>query len=120
MSEVDALLDAADAVLDDPTRASAAWLRAAGLLYRGALEDALTSYWKHHERGVATTNRRVQLLCLTGYLDAPDDARQVAHVWAALSEVTHHRTALGPHRSDVVRLGEQARRLVAMLENACR
>jgi hypothetical protein len=104
-------LDAADAILADPDRTSPRWLRAAGVLYRSALEEWLAAFWRERARGVATANFRTQLACLTVYTDE-DRARTVANVWGQLSDMAHHRSDLGPERLALVRAGEAVRALV--------
>ncbi len=111
-ADVLAWMDAADAILADPTRTAPLWLRAAGLLYRSALEEVVEQYWKRRAPGVQVAPFRSQLTCLSVYAD-PELARTVGNVWGQLSDMAHHRSDLGPERQALVRAGEVVRMLVS-------
>jgi hypothetical protein len=86
------LLREAHVVLEqtDPST-SGLWPRAAALLGRQALEDALAWVWLVHAAGVEACSMRAQLLCLPAYLDDPDLAEEAAHVYGRLSWACHHQ-----------------------------
>ncbi len=80
----------------DPATAGL-WPRAAALLARQALENALDDFWR--EKGIAldACPTRVQLVCLREYMDE-DGAGRVQHAWAALSRACHqHPYELAPN-----------------------
>jgi hypothetical protein len=86
------LLDAARQIQERPAAATAGvWPRATAFLARQALETALADLWDATPatQGLSRCTWRSQLVCLPTYLDART-ARQIAYVWAALSEACHH------------------------------
>lgn len=66
------------------------WPRAAALLTRQALEQALDQYWQAKGLRVDECSTTAQLLCLTEYLNDADIALEAHHVWSALSRACHH------------------------------
>lgn len=103
------LLDQAHGLLDDPARGTvSAWSRAAALLARQALEEALRRFWRVQAPGVEWTSMRAQLACLRLYLPSADVAAEVAFAWYALSRATHHH----PYELDPTR--EELESLLAM------
>lgn len=90
LSEARKLLSAArvavtnpDAGLDD------AWPRAAALLTRQALEEAIAARLVDRIPEVDGLSMRVKLACL-GELADPADAHEAAWLWARLSTACHH------------------------------
>src|SRR5947209_3135731 len=68
---------------------SGRWPRAAALLARQALEQALDEYWESRQAGVVRCrSTRPKLVCLPTYLN-DDIAFRAAHAWVALSGVCH-------------------------------
>jgi hypothetical protein len=98
------LLAAAREIEERPAAATAGvWPRAAALLARQALEAALRELWEADSAttGLAKCTGRSQLTCLPTYLDART-ARQIAYVWAALSEACHyHAYELAPTAAEL-------------------
>jgi hypothetical protein len=98
------LLAAARDIQERPDAATAGlWPRAAALLARQGLETALDELWESDSAttGISGCTRRSQLACLPTYLDA-GTARQIAYVWAALSEACHyHAYELAPTAAEL-------------------
>jgi hypothetical protein len=66
------------------------WARAAAVLGRQALEQALDDYWTVRAGGVEQVqSMRAKLLCLPTYMSETDEARNVYHAWAELSRGCH-------------------------------
>jgi hypothetical protein len=66
------------------------WPRAAALLARQALEQALDDYWRTKGMHLQDCGTRPQLICLAEYLGDAALAGRAHHTWAALSEACHH------------------------------
>jgi hypothetical protein len=98
------LLAAARDIQERPAAATAGvWPRAAALLARQALETALDELWEADSRTLGLTRcaSRSQLACLPTYVDV-GLARQIAYVWAALSEACHyHAYELAPTAAEL-------------------
>jgi len=96
------------------------WPRAAALLGRQALEDAISWVWLVHEPGVETCSMRAQLLCLGEYLGDEELAEEAAHVHARLSWACHHHSyELAPTAMELRSwLAETDRLVTASLELA--
>lgn len=110
----DDLLTEAQRMLNEASTATVAlWPRAAALLARQALEEALRRYWAEHAPGVERLNMRAQLMCLRAYLPSAELARDVTFTWHALSRATHHHPyELDPTRDELSSLLTTARCLV--------
>lgn len=77
------------------------WSLACVYLLRAALEAELDALWARTLPEVAAACRRAQLLVLPQLVDAAL-ASDVAEIWGALSEATHHRAyALPPSSAEV-------------------
>ena len=116
----DELLTEARRLVDHPDAATAGvWPRAAALLARQALEQAMTGLWagRPEADGLATSSMRSQLLCLAAYLD-PDVATRAAYLSAALSRACHyHSYELAPIATELVRWLDETADLVALLRS---
>src|SRR6185503_7792901 len=66
------------------------WPRAAALLGRQALEQAIDDFWHARKMPLESCPTRQQLICLREYLGDPDLAGRVHHAWQALSRASHH------------------------------
>jgi hypothetical protein len=97
------LVGAARDLLIVPDAATAGmWPRAAALLGRQALEQALHRLWALRAPGLEETSARCQLLCLQSLLGDPDLAGRVAHAWWALSRASHyHAYELPPTHAEL-------------------
>ncbi|MFJ1595481.1 hypothetical protein [Streptomyces sp. NPDC088261] len=89
----DALVTAADRLLSPAagvtyTIAPGLRARAAAMLLRMALEQALDDIWRSITPRM-TYSARSRMLCLEWYV-TPSVARQCYAVWSALSEACHH------------------------------
>ena len=114
------LLTAARQIQERPAAATAGlWPRAAALLARQALETALAELWEATPatHGLSRCTGRSQLACLPTYLDAPT-ARQIAYVWAALSEACHyHAYELAPTATELTGWIQDVDRLLTCIGN---
>ncbi len=94
-------------VLDRPdARTAGLWPRAAALLARQALEQALDDFWRRKGVSLDGCPTRPQLICLREYLhhDAAGLAGPVNHAWNALSQACHHHPyELAPSLTDLNR-----------------
>jgi hypothetical protein len=85
------LLEAARAMICQPRpETSGLWPRAAALLARQALEEALDDFWSRQAPGIERASTTCQLLCLPAYLPDRQLAGQAAHAWVALTHACHH------------------------------
>jgi hypothetical protein len=78
------LLDRTDA------KTAGLWPRAAALLARQALEQALDERWRRMALALEQVSTHCQLICLQEYLDDEPLAASVRHAWSELSEACHH------------------------------
>ena len=86
------LLTAAEHLLDRPdAKTVGAWPRAAALLARQALEQALDAYWKLQgtRRSTSCPPAPSSSACRSTWLTSPSASR-VSHAWGALSDACHH------------------------------
>jgi hypothetical protein len=78
------LLDSAEA------KTAGLWPRAAAVLARQALEQALDEHWQKKGLPLERLPTHAQLICLPEYLDDRRLAASVRHAWNVLSEACHH------------------------------
>jgi len=114
--EGDPLLDAAQRMLEEPSRGTvSAWPRAVALLARQRLEAALGELWRARLPGAEQLTMRAQLACARSQL-GPELAGELAYTWHALSRATHHHHyELDPTREELATLLSAVRRLVGQL-----
>jgi hypothetical protein len=109
------LLAAARRLVEHPDAGTAGvWPRAAALLARQALEQAMAGLWAGQPEADGLSDRamRSQLLCLTAYVDE-DVATRATYLWAALSRACHyHPYELAPTASELTRWLHEASELV--------
>lgn len=87
-----ALLGLARAMVDEPApHTRGLWARAAAILGRQALEEAMRSLWRSKAPGLEQANFTTQLLCLCEFVADTGLARRAALVWARLSDACHCR-----------------------------
>lgn len=92
MSGARDVLARARSLVEQPDAATAGlWPRAAALLARQALEQALRDVWARRAPSVARLSGRAQLTCLAQYVRDPALAGEVAYTWSALSDACHQR-----------------------------
>ena len=65
------------------------WPRAAAILGRQALEEALEHLWDRKMPEVSNASSRAQMLCLSAYVGG-SIARRYKYTWHALSAACHH------------------------------
>ena len=97
------LVGAARRIVNEPAETTLGlWPRAAALLARQALEEALDDLWRGRAPGLERAPARAQLACLPDYVPDRKLAADVAFTWAALSEVCHHHAyELGPTAAEL-------------------
>lgn len=83
------LLAAARKALTDKGGWGPAWARAAALLARQALEDAVRRSWKGLAAGLVDCPMTTQLICLPYYLSDEEMARRTRQCWNELSTACH-------------------------------
>lgn len=97
------------------------WPRAAALLGRRALEEALDLLWIGRVPGMEAASTRAQLIALRWYVSDPALAADVAYAWAALSRACHHHPyELGPTAAELGAHLRAAERLLDHLAGASR
>jgi hypothetical protein len=103
---------------NSPAGTASAWPRAAAVLARQDLEEALSAYWQRVAPGVRWMSMRVQLNCLSVYLPDEGAAADIAFTWHGLSRVTHHRPfELDPTKEELGWLVDGAQRGVESLSD---
>jgi hypothetical protein len=112
------LLSEACRLVEHPDAETAGvWPRAAALLARQALEQAIAGLWAGQPGadGLSGTAMQSQLLCLAAFVDE-DVATRVAYLAAALSRACHyHPYELAPTASELTRWLSETAELVAVL-----
>ena len=83
LREVRALVD------NPPSTQPGLWERAAILLARQALEEALDDFWRARAPDLLHASMRAQLLCLGPLMSNDRDAADVDQLWGALSNACH-------------------------------
>ena len=115
------LLTEAHRLVEHPDVATAGvWPRAAALLARQALEQAMAELWTTlpEADGLTDGRMRSQLLCLTAYVDE-DVATRAAYLSAALSRACHyHSYELAPTAAELTRWLSETADLVALLRSS--
>ena len=113
------LLTAARQLMQRPDAATAGvWPRAAALLARQALEQAMAALWAAtpQANGLSRSSMRSQMLCLTPYL-GQDAATRAAYLSAALSRACHyHSYELAPTAAELTRWLYEATQLITLLQ----
>lgn len=94
------------------------WPRAAALLARQALEQAVDDFWRRRAPGVENCSGRAQFLCLRSYVDKRV-AEEADHTWGALSRACHqHAYELAPTASELDRWMHNVDSIIGSLETA--
>ena len=84
------LLHEARTLLDHPPSTQPGlWERAAILLARQALEEALDDFWRARAPDLLHASMRAQLLCLGPLTNNDRDATDVDQLWSTLSDACH-------------------------------
>jgi hypothetical protein len=96
------LLATAEAILDGALRIGGGLrARAAALLARQALEQALDDFWQCRAAAVRRCSVRTQIQCLSAYLD-PEPVASAAIAWNRLSDTCHHHPyAVAPSSAEL-------------------
>lgn len=113
----DDLLGHARSLIERQDEGSAGvWPRAAALLTRQVLEEALDRLWMTIHPGVAGASRATQLTCLGLMITDAGLVADVRSAWASLSRACHHHHyELGPTAAELERWILQTARLVDAL-----
>lgn len=114
-----ALVAAARDLVRRPTAGTAGlWPRAAALLARRALEEALDELWSKRAPGLERATARAQLVCLPEYLGDRGLAGEIVFTWSALSDACHHHVyELAPTATELERRLDAVDRLIKKLES---
>ena len=100
-TSADLLAAARDLLKRTDANTAGLWPRAAALLARQALEQALDDYWREKGVPLDVCSMRPQLICLREYMDE-DVAGRVYHAWDALSGACHqHPYELAPGHGEL-------------------
>ena len=111
------LLDHARRLITGPDGPIGVWPRAAALLARQALEDALDRLWADCCPGMKQTSRRTQLFCLGLFVVDEDLIADVRAVWSSLSRACHHHHyELAPTAAELEGWIQQTEHLLTALE----
>jgi hypothetical protein len=114
------LLTEARRLIEHPDAATAGvWPRAAALLARQALEQAMAGLWaaQPQANGLSRGTMRSQLLCLNAYVGG-DVATRAAYLSAALSRACHyHPYELAPTAAELTGWLDETTDLVALLRS---
>ncbi|MFD4974934.1 hypothetical protein [Streptomyces sp. NPDC058424] len=110
------LLAGADRLLGTTTASTTGvWPRAAALLLRHALEEALRSFWQARKPQLARCPPHAQALCLESYADL-DMARRWSATWAGLSRACHyHGYELAPTQVELRAWRDDVERVIGAL-----
>lgn len=113
-----ALVAAARDLIRRPTSGTIGlWPRAAALLARRGLEEALDRLWLRRVPGLERASARAQLACLPDYLGDAGLAWEIVFTWSALSNACHqHAYELAPTATELERRLDVVSRLVSKLE----
>ncbi len=111
------LCDARALLEQPPSSAPDLWERAAVLLARQALEEALDRFWDSRSPDLLPASMRAQLLCLGVLMNNERDAADVDQLWGALSDACHFDAcAPAPSAAEIHVWLDEAARLCAILE----
>jgi hypothetical protein len=113
-----ALVGAARELMQRPAAGTLGlWPRAAALVARGALEDALRDLWQRRAVGLGRATTRAQLACLPHVLGDRSLASEIAFAWSALSTACHHHAyELAPTATELQRWIDTVDRLITQIE----
>ena len=105
-------------LLDEPPSAGPdLWERAAVLVLRQALEEALDRFWAGRSPDLLTASMRAQLLCLGVLMNNERDAADVDQLWGALSDACHFDACTpAPGAGEIHVWLDQTERLCTILE----
>ena len=113
------LLGYARILIERPEASGGVWPRAAALLTRQALEDALDRLWQEIYPGVQHANRATQLACLGLMVKDAGLVADVRSAWVSLSRACHHHHyELGPTAAELDRWIRQTEHLVETLQQS--
>lgn len=92
---------------------SGIWPRAAALLGRQALEQAMDDLWGAVSPRVREVSRHAQLLCLAEFVRNEELVTGIQHAWHGLSRACHHQVyELPPTAEELSQWLEAVERLV--------
>ena len=93
------------------------WERAAVILARQALEEALDRFWTSRSPDLLQASMRAQLLCLGALMNNERDAADVEQLWGALSDACHFDAcAPAPGAEEIHVWLDQTARLCAIIK----
>ena len=113
------LLGYARILIERPEGSEGVWPRAAALLTRQVLEEALDRLWLAVHPGVVGASRATQLTCLGLMITDSGLVADVRSAWASLSRACHHHHyELGPTAAELDRWIRQTEHLVETLQQS--
>ena len=111
------LLGYARSLVERQEGSEGVWPRAAALLTRQVLEEALDRLWLAIHPGVTRASRATHLTCLGLVIKDAALVADVRSAWASLSRACHHHHyELGPTAAELERWIRQTENLVDVLE----
>ncbi len=112
------LLGYARSLVERQEGSEGVWPRAAALLTRQALEEALDHLWLMIHPGVVGASRATQLTCLGHMITDAELVADVRSAWSSLSRACHHHHyELGPTAAELDRWILQTEHLVETLRS---
>ena len=90
VAPLDLVSDARSLLRDDRAATAGLWPRAAAVLARQAVEQAMSDLWQLRAPGLQYTSARCQLLCLPAFLHDDELAERTSVAFWALSRALHH------------------------------
>ena len=90
MTTADRLQMARDILTHSDSKTAGLWPRAAALLIRQALEEAVDAYWTTRQLPLESVSTQTQLVCLRMMTADGTLPGQLHEAWGALSRACHH------------------------------
>ena len=109
------MLGHARRLIEGPEGPRGVWPRAAALLSRQALEEAMDQLWACTFPGMESASRATQLACLDQVLTDRTLVADIRTAWSSLSRACHHHYELAPTAAELERCIRQTERLVEAL-----
>ena len=110
------LVNRARRIISAPEGLTGVWPKAAALLARQALEEALANLWESTYPGMGEASWSTQLACLPEVVSDPSLVADARAAWVSLSRACHHHHyELDPTAAELERWIRQTERLVTVV-----